>query len=1691
MTVLNKKIRFILIAFTMISLLISGFGMVKAAQTSGQIAPLSVTVSPNVENYQKERAEAIKSFLNDGKTFFKKENYSDAKVMFEKVLKIDPNNSEASDFVKKCDLGIKGLPVKEVKPVVKPVVKKDDSAAKLAREQAEKERQAKIAADKQAKAKADADRQAQLEAEKKAAADKAAAEKAAKEQAEKDRQAKIAADKQAKAKADADRQAQLEAEKKAAADKVAAEKAAKEQVEKDRQAKIAADKDAKIKAEAEKKAQLEAQKKAAADKEAAKAQAEKEAKARAEAEKKAAAEKLAAEKAAKSKVSSDNTAKQQAENERQAKIAAEKEAQIRAEAERKAKLEAEKKAAADKAAAEKAARIQAEKDRQAKIAADKQAIEKMEADKAAKAQAEKTAKARAEAERKAKIEAEKKAAEDKIAAEKAAKVQAENERQAKIAADKQAKEKMEADKAAKEQAEKAAKAKAEADRKAKLEAEKKAAEDKMAVEKAAKIQAENERQAKIAADKQAKEKMEADKAAKEQAEKAAKAKAEADRKAKLEADKESKAKAEANRQAQMEAEKKAAEDKIAAEKAAKAQAENERQAKIAAEKQAKEKMEADKAAKEQAEKEVKVKAEADRKAKIEAEKKAAADKEAAKKAEEERLAKIEQDKKASDRQAKLEKEQQQAQEKAAREKIKEEARIKKQAVSDRIAAGKKLYASSNLDELAKAETEFQSALAIEPNNAEAVKYLDLTRKKIESIKEKESKKIEVEVVQPRIVETPVQDNGTPAADTKVTTTTPVAEQPAIVSPEEKARQDQVTKAEEDEKRFRIEKERETAANNAKNAEIHYTAGVTYMNQSQIIKAHEEWNKALELVPTLAKAKVMIEETRADYEKALDAQRKQEELARVEGENDKRMQESIITIDVTDQEIGDVLTQMGAVAGFNVVIGEGVKAKISASFTNVSLKKALDTLLPLHGFKYNRQGDIIQVAIDLKSRVIPLTDDQVQKLHYAMIEDKILQRQLYGPDAKPKVSGQELILDERAHIITITDSAINIAKLDEFLQNLPAVRPDELVTKTYTIRQGSSEEIRKLVQSIASANPVKGVPDEERKVILESGSNTLVIRDSAENIKKIEDFMMDKNFLDKLTNQDLIVKVFHLSPEENVMTPESLARKAELVNNVAEVLETMLYAAEGREKAYESGRRIFKDPRYGTITVVDSQDNLGKIENYVSQLPTGQDQKMLSKVFQIKNADPENLRNVINQIIQESRSSGGGGASGSYVTGVITVGAGNGLVFLDCTVELIEVTGDTTTPQARLYVYTPIRDREVTLSKGNSELIDQYRVRVVTADKDRQEAEIEVRLAQNQSTQNSVNNYNPNQYNTNQTGGPDSGFGTPSQANPNLLTNQATPQVQAKRPTLKVDKSTNNLIVLAYDPADLQMIEEWISKLDVPILQVTIEAKFVEVSETKAKKFGVDWVIPSLSNWGSMEGVNDQVTFGRNNGSSADPAISSGGTDPIVSDLRNNNLMSGGTLLKFATVGGFEMSLEALEAEGVLSVINSPRVTALNGERAILEITQQIPYLSFDVSSNQVSATWNFDSVGIRLEVTPTIHADGSVILTIKPTVDKLVSRLPMSANVFPSSVYSLSANVMEKHAIGVPVIDRRRLETRARVSDGGTIVLGGLIQENEKTSESKVPILGDIPFLKYFFKRSLDYTDKNRLFIFLTATVVP
>ncbi|OGX28280.1 MAG: hypothetical protein A3F87_03645 [Omnitrophica WOR_2 bacterium RIFCSPLOWO2_12_FULL_51_24] len=301
----------------------------------------------------------------------------------------------------------------------------------------------------------------------------------------------------------------------------------------------------------------------------------------------------------------------------------------------------------------------------------------------------------------------------------------------------------------------------------------------------------------------------------------------------------------------------------------------------------------------------------------------------------------------------------------------------------------------------------------------------------------------------------------------------------------------------------------------------------------------------------------------------------------------------------------------------------------------------------------------------------------------------------------------------------------------------------------------------------------------------------------------------------------------------------------------------------------------------------------------------------------------------------------------------------------------------------------------------------------------------------------------------------------------------------------VYEGLTGVLTITDTPANQEMAKELVKLWDTGPTQVRIQARFVEISVQDLKELGVEWLInrrqrrnaDKTGHWGD---------FGRN--------ISSGTlaeTQAAAATFGQANETSGLgiTIAKIHNNGDlYQIYLKALIEEGKANLLSSPSITTLSGQMANIQLANIIPYAS-DFTRTNIGTTFFPVMVevykvaekvtGISLEVTPSVAGDSGVVtMDIHPEVSVLVSQLPISSSAdFPAG-------------LGYPVIDTRTTQTSVVVRSGETVVLGGLIREDETVTKRKVPILGDIPYLGNLFKS--DHTDKvkRNLLIFLTATVL-
>ncbi len=301
---------------------------------------------------------------------------------------------------------------------------------------------------------------------------------------------------------------------------------------------------------------------------------------------------------------------------------------------------------------------------------------------------------------------------------------------------------------------------------------------------------------------------------------------------------------------------------------------------------------------------------------------------------------------------------------------------------------------------------------------------------------------------------------------------------------------------------------------------------------------------------------------------------------------------------------------------------------------------------------------------------------------------------------------------------------------------------------------------------------------------------------------------------------------------------------------------------------------------------------------------------------------------------------------------------------------------------------------------------------------------------------------------------------------------------SRRGSITIDERTNALLIR--DVADnIQVIEEIIRVLDIPVKQVQIEARIVTVSEGELEELGVRWGFSStngnFSAGGSIESnlaVAGLYDAGGDSKDGKDDGKSSVEIDDFLSvNLAATNPNAASIAFQVAKLGSdtlLDLELSALQTENKAEIISSPRLITTNKQPAYIEQGTEIPYLE---ASSSGATSIAFKKAVLSLKVTPQITPDNRLVLDLSVTQDR------------PGKVVKTG----DGEAVA---IDTQRIGTQVLVSNGETVVLGGIYQQSVTNSVDKVPLLGDIPFLGALFRRSYENLGKSELLIFITPKVV-
>ncbi len=276
-------------------------------------------------------------------------------------------------------------------------------------------------------------------------------------------------------------------------------------------------------------------------------------------------------------------------------------------------------------------------------------------------------------------------------------------------------------------------------------------------------------------------------------------------------------------------------------------------------------------------------------------------------------------------------------------------------------------------------------------------------------------------------------------------------------------------------------------------------------------------------------------------------------------------------------------------------------------------------------------------------------------------------------------------------------------------------------------------------------------------------------------------------------------------------------------------------------------------------------------------------------------------------------------------------------------------------------------------------------------------------------------------------------------------------ILSTRGTASIDKRTNLLIVQDTDQV-LAEVRSLLKRLDVPVRQVLIEARIVKARANVSKDLGIQW--------GGRYGDNDG-----NNMVIGGSGVRAGVPGPVTGgDVVNLGVTkTGTTTLNLGFVNNsniLNLSLTAIEENGDSQTLAQPKVLTADKQMAKIEQGTEIPYQ--EATSSGATST-SFKPAVLALEVTPQITPDNRIIMDLQVNQD------------VPGSVTN-----------GIPSIDTTRIKTQVLVDNGQTVVLGGIYTQDDTFTETKTPLLGDVPYVGSLFKRTSKGKIKSELLIFIT-----
>ncbi|MCE5977465.1 type II secretion system secretin GspD [Pseudomonas sp. JR33AA] len=282
--------------------------------------------------------------------------------------------------------------------------------------------------------------------------------------------------------------------------------------------------------------------------------------------------------------------------------------------------------------------------------------------------------------------------------------------------------------------------------------------------------------------------------------------------------------------------------------------------------------------------------------------------------------------------------------------------------------------------------------------------------------------------------------------------------------------------------------------------------------------------------------------------------------------------------------------------------------------------------------------------------------------------------------------------------------------------------------------------------------------------------------------------------------------------------------------------------------------------------------------------------------------------------------------------------------------------------------------------------------------------------------------------------------------------------------LEYEEGTNAVVMVGPD-SELAAYRAIVEQLDIRRAQVVVEAIIAEVSDSSAQELGVQWLFAD-EKFGA--GI---VNFGSNGVNIASIAgAAASGDNEALGDLLSTTTGATAGIGHFGGGFNFAMLVNALKDKSGFNLLSTPTLLTLDNAEASILVGQEVPFVTGSVTQNNANPYQTIErkEVGVKLRIKPQINIDNSVRLDIVQEV----------------------SSIADTRSASDVITNKREIKTKVMVEDNGLVILGGLISDELSTSNQRVPLLGDIPYLGRLFRSDATRNTKQNLMVFIRPRIL-